>query len=453
MKYLAVDIGASSGKIVSGELEGKRLISQTVHRFANKLEMNDGYLVWNLERLYGEIVQGLRNAGAADYVSIDTWGVDFVLLDAEDRVIGKTVSYRDERTARLTAVPDHAHLYERTGIQKQRFNTIYQLLSIKQEHPEWLEKAQSLLFIPDYFNFRLTGVKKQEFTFASTSNLVNSEKHSWDYELIRELGLPEHLFTELSEPGTVVGRTLPETGVDMQVLLAPSHDTASAVYGAPLTERSLFLSSGTWSLIGAVTDRVYNSEKAFASNFTNEGGVNRSVRLLRNIMGSWMLQSLRSESGVASFDELEAAAKSAELVGYVDPSEDCFLAPASMKGAVDAALERGGYRASADAGECAKVIYHSLARAYKQSAEEISQITGHEYDHIAIVGGGCKDEYLDSLTAEYTSMKVTAGPDEGTAIGNLLHQMVSSGELAESDRIDVIRRSFNIRTFEKEKTE
>ena len=443
MVYLAADIGASSGKLVKGRLTSDgRLEMETVHRFENRtIEKADGTKVWDIENLFQEIVLGMKKAGKADFVSIDTWGVDFVLLDSGGNIIGDAVTYRDARTERLESVPDQAYLYSRTGIQKQRFNTLYQLLSLRQEHPEYLEKVAYLLFIPDYLAYRLTGVIKHEYTFASTSNLLDPEKRTWDYELIRNLSLPVHLFTELSDPGTEVGRLKEDVktsvGYDPMVLLAPSHDSASAVIGSPLEDDSVSLSSGTWSILGCVESEPRKDEAAMKANLSNEGGPGRTIRLVKNIMGSWMLQMLSKETG-ASFDELEKEAREVRRIpGFIDASDSRFLSPSSMKGEVEAALGVSGL----SRGETAAVIYHSLALSYAKAIDEMESVTGRTFSHIAIVGGGSKDDYLNALTAMYSYRRVTAGPAEGTATGNLLYQMIASGELPAEKKNEVLRRS------------
>lgn len=455
MRYLAVDIGASSGKILSGTVRDGVLSTEVIHRFPNELKKGE-YLVWDLDTLFSEIVKGLAKAGEADFISIDTWGVDFVLLDKTDTVIGETVSYRDDRTAHLSYYPDQTELYRRTGIQFQRFNTIYQLLYLKENHPDELERAASLLFIPDYLNYLLTGIKAAEYTFASTSNLISAETGSWDYELIRELGLPVSLFTEIRRPGEVLGSLRPEIekklGYKAKVLLAPSHDTASAVVGAPLDKDSLFLSSGTWSLLGAVIDHPITCDDACRANFTNEGSADgHSIRFLKNIMGTWMLQCLKKES-LCSFDELESLAKETVPPGIVDPGEERFLSPVSMMAAIDTALEEGGFRRCNSNGEYAAVIYHSLASAYRDTVRFISELTGRSFAHIAIVGGGSKDKYLCQLTADYTGLTVTAGPAEGTAIGNILFQMISSGDISIEEKNDILRRTAAPVTYQRSKS-
>jgi Sugar (pentulose and hexulose) kinases len=313
MQYLTVDIGASSGKILKGHLENNALKTEEVYRFPNVLVKKGGHLVWDLESLASHVLSGLEKAGSADCVAIDTWGVDFVLLDENNKLVSEAVSYRDGRTKGIASPVLQEELYKRTGIQKQEFNTIYQLLALKKEAPAELEKAQTLLMIPDYLAFLLTGEIHQEYTNATTTNLVNAKTRTWDYELIRALGLPEKLFCPLSMPGSRYGFVTEETenriGYRPMVLAAPSHDTASAVIGSPLTPSSAFLSSGTWSLFGTLISQPLLSKEAERANFTNEGGLDGSIRLLKNLMGTWILQNIRKEWDNLPFDEIERLAK------------------------------------------------------------------------------------------------------------------------------------------------
>lgn len=444
MEYLAVDIGASSGKMLKGRLRGKRLGMEVVHRFENTLEKRNGHLCWNLDRLFCSILEGLGKAADASFVSIDTWGVDFVLLDRQGRPVADSISYRDKRTKGMTCPVAQEELYARTGIQKQEFNTIYQLLAMKKEDPEALRRADRLLFIPDYLNYLLTGVMRQEYTIASTSNLLDAQKKDWDKDLIERLGINGHLFMPISMPGEVLGPLkediMRQTGCRASVMLAPGHDTACAVIGAPMEDRSLFLSSGTWSLIGAVEKTPVLGRKAFEENLTNEGGAYGDIRLLKNIMGTWMLQCLRRECG-RSFDEMEKAARETDPPGLVDPGDARFLSPSGMMEEICRALEDAGYRTCRGWKECAAVVYHSLARAYADAASAIENATGRKFDHIAIVGGGSKDGYLNLLTALHTKKKISAGPAEGTAIGNLLFSMTATGELAKNDKNEVLGNS------------
>ena len=314
MKYLAIDIGASSGKLLKAWLEGGCIHTEIVHRFPNRLENISGHLCWDTGYLEAEIINGLRKAGDIDYVSIDTWAVDYILLDKDGNALGPAVSYRDDRTENAVCPVSREELYRRTGIQFQRFNTLYQLLC---EDKDVLEKADSLLMVPDWLAYRLTGVKVQEYTNSTTTNLVKAGTREWDYELIRKTGLPERLFGEISMPGRILGKLRDdiraEIDSDPLFILGPTHDTACAVLASPLKEDSLFLSSGTWSLLGAVNETAITDGKAFSSNFTNEGADDGKIRFLKNIMGTWMLQNIRKEAGEdISFDDIVRKAESSE---------------------------------------------------------------------------------------------------------------------------------------------
>lgn len=318
--YLAIDIGASSGRHILGHLDGGRLILEEVHRFENRQLRRDGHDCWDLDRLWNGILEGLKRCGASgrvpETVGIDTWGVDYVLLDEKDRPLGGAVSYRDSRTHGVPALVEQAvsseELYARTGIQRQDFNTIYQLYAQTREAPEKLKAACSLLMIPDYFGFLLTGEKRQEYTNATTAGLVNAALKTWDLDLIRRLGLPEKLFGPLSMPGTAVGHLRPEiqreVGFDTQVVLPASHDTGSAFLAVPAKdEHSVFLSSGTWSLLGVENREPLTSESSRKANFTNEGGAWKRFRYLKNIMGLWMIQSIRRELNGTSYVDGKAS--------------------------------------------------------------------------------------------------------------------------------------------------
>lgn len=450
MRYLAVDIGASSGKIIAAELKEGRIASEVTYRFANGISEKNGHLVWDLGSLFASILEGLCLSGKSDFVSIDTWGVDFVLLDKEGSLVSEPVSYRDSRTERISSMPDQGRLYSRTGIQFQRFNTVYQLLAIKQQAPEVLDKAEHMLFIPDYLNYLLTGRMCQEFTEASTSNLLLAGTKEWDREIIRELGFPERLFGRLSLPGTLLGRveaTIAERiGYSPEVILAPSHDTASAVYGSLADDTTAFLSSGTWSLFGCLSKKAETGDEARSMNFTNEGGRNGDIRFLRNIMGTWMLQGLKRDyDDRYTFKDIEERARASEMVGYIDPTDQRFLAPSSMKEEILRSLQEQGLVCPEDIGTIANVVYHSLAREYGRTVRGMEKILGRRFVRLNIVGGGSKDMYLDELAGRYTGLEVYAGPGEGTAIGNILSAMVASGEVCEEEKNGLVARSFEIK--------
>ncbi len=463
--YLAVDIGASSGRHVLGWMEDGKLQIEEMYRFENGMEPQDGVLCWDMERLFGEILEGMRRCKEAGKIpvsmGIDTWAVDFVLLDKDGRILGKTAGYRDSRTEGMDQVVYQTispeKLYARTGIQKQIFNTIYQLTAVKEKEPEVLDQAETFLMIPDYFHYRLTGVKKQEYTNATTTQLVNAETGAWDKELIGQLGFPEKLFGPLSMPGTVVGELLPEmkeqVGFSCQVVLPATHDTGSAVLAVPSNEENvLYISSGTWSLMGTERKAADCSPESMAANFTNEGGYGFRYRYLKNIMGLWMIQSVRREFPEKySYQEICTRASKETIPSLVDCNDGRFLAPESMIKEVQEACRESGQPVPQSPWEIAAVIYNSLARCYGETAREIEALTGCRYDSIHVVGGGANADYLNELTAACTGRRVLAGPTEATAIGNLAAQMIQGGVFdGVSEARECIYRSFAIRVYEAE---
>ncbi len=462
--YLAVDIGASSGRHILAHLEDGKFILEEIYRFENKLVTKNGHLCWDFERLFREIVNGICKCREIDKLpvsmGIDTWGVDFVLLDKEDKVLGDTVAYRDSRTEGVDKevyklVPEE-ELYERTGIQKQLFNTIYQLYAIKLSNPEYLTEARSFLMVPEYFNFLLTGVKKNEYTNATTGQLVHAKTKTWDKELLDRLGLNTEIFGELVLPKTSVGRLKDEikaeVGFDLEVVLPATHDTGSAVLAVPANDDDfIYLSSGTWSLMGIERMEPDCSIESKNLNFTNEGGYEYRFRYLKNIMGLWMLQSAKRElNNQYSFPELaELAKKAADFPSVVDVNDASFLAPESMLDAVNVYCEKSGQQVPRDLSEQLSCIYHSLARSYAETVEGIEKITGKTYKRLHIVGGGCQDQYLNKLTKESTKKEVYAGPIEGTALGNLMAQMLKAGEFKTlSEARTAIAKSFDIKRVE-----
>lgn len=443
--YLAVDIGASSGRHILAHMEDGKIVLEEMYRFVNGNVKRNGHLCWEVDRLFEEIVNGLKACGDAGKkpvsMGIDTWGVDFVLLDENDKVLGDTVAYRDSRTEGVDKlvydVISEDELYARTGIQKQLFNTIYQLYSIKKDHPEYLEQAKSYLMIPEYFNFLLTGVKMNEYTNATTGQLVNAVTKDWDFELMEKLGIPTGMFGPLHMPKTVVGNLKEEirerVGFDLEVVLPATHDTGSAVLAVPANDDDfVYLSSGTWSLMGIERKEADCSMKSKEYNFTNEGGYDYRFRYLKNIMGLWMLQSVRKELNQGdhqySFPELIQMAEEADgFPSMVDVNDNCFLAPASMIEAVKKYCADHGQKVPQSTGELLVVIYNSLAQSYADTIRQIEEMTGRTFSRLHIVGGGCQDNYLNQKTKAYTGKDVYAGPIEGTALGNLMVQMLKDG--------------------------
>lgn len=470
--YLAIDIGASSGRHIVGTVNEGRIILQEVYRFENGVSRKDGHLCWDIEGLAREVVQGLKAAHEAGFapvtIGIDTWAVDFVLLDAEGHRIGNAVAYRDERTEGMREVLEQeygltfAEHYARTGIQYQPFNTVYQLMALKREHPEQLAAAKSFLMIPDYLNYLLCGVKANEYTNASTTALVGADSKEWDLELMEKLGLPQGIFQELQMPGTVLGHLTKEiqeqVGFDAEVILPATHDTGSAFLAVPAQDdNAAYLSSGTWSLLGVENKAAITSPESCAANFTNEGGYDYRYRYLKNIMGLWMIQSIRRELGEQtgtrpSFPELIAAAKEAsDFYSCVDPDEKRFLAPASMIEEVKAACCDSEQPVPETTGEVMQCVYNSLTEDYRQAVETLQSLTGKSYTSLNIVGGGSQDDYLNQQTANATGLPVFAGPTEGTALGNLMVQFMHAGIFSDLAKARAaIRKSFEIKEFQPE---
>jgi rhamnulokinase len=461
--YLAVDIGASSGRHILGHIENGKMVIEEIYRFENGMKNVDGKLLWDTKHLFDEIVNGMKKCKELDKIpvsmAIDTWAVDYVLLDENDNVLGDTYGYRDSRTLgmddKVYEIIPLDKLYGRTGIQKQIFNTIYQLMAVKQQTPELLAKAKTFIMLPDYFQFLLTGNKKSEYTNASSTQLVNPETKQWDKELISMLGYPAEMFLPLTMPGTEVGGLksdiIDRVGYDCKVVQCASHDTASAVMAMPVTSgEGLYISSGTWSLMGVELEKALCDTKSMNNNFTNEGGYDYRFRYLKNIMGLWMIQSVRHELNDAySFAQLCSMAEEAKgFLSRVDVNDDSFLAPSNMTEAIKDYCKNKGEKVPSTIGELATVIYQSLADCYGQTVKEIEENTGKNFESIHIIGGGSNAAYLNQLTANATQKTVYAGPGEATAIGNLAAQIIAEGELKDlKDARKCIFDSFDVKTY------
>ena len=374
--YLAIDIGASSGRHMLASVADGKMQLEEIYRFPNGMDNVNGTLCWDVKRLFTEIQNGLKKCKELGKIpvsmGIDTWAVDYVLLDKDDRILGDTVGYRDSRTdgmdQKVYEVISQSALYERTGIQKQMFNTIYQLMAVKEQHPEYMEQAESLLMIPDYFQFLLTGVKKMEYTNATSTQLIDPKTNDWDYELIEMLGYNRKMFRPVSMPGTVVGNFTKEiqeeVGFDCKVVLPATHDTGSAVLSVPTNDdNAIYISSGTWSLMGIERKEADCSMASMQANFTNEGGYDHRFRFLKNIMGLWMIQSVKKEfEEDLSFAEICERASKETIDSIVDCNDDCFLAPQSMIKAVQDFCRATGQTVPQTVGEIAAVIYNSLGK-------------------------------------------------------------------------------------------
>ena len=462
--YLAVDIGASSGRHILAHLEDGKIVLEEMYRFVNGNVKKNGHLCWELDRLFEEIVNGIAACSKAGKVpssmGIDTWGVDFVLLDENDRVLGDTIAYRDSRTEGMDALLEQSlsfeELYAHTGIQKQVFNSIYQLLAIKKEHPEYLEKAKRFLMVPEYFNFLLTGKKMNEYTNATTGALVNAKTCDWDWEILDHIGVPKEIFGKLNMPKTSVGMLKPEIakrcGCQLKVILPATHDTGSAVLAVPANDDDfIYLSSGTWSLMGIERREADCSARSCAYNFTNEGGYDYRFRYLKNIMGLWMLQSVRRELNAGgkqySFPDLIALAQEAwGFPSVVDCNAPDFMAPESMIEAVKDVCRRDGQKVPETIGEVLCVIYSSLAESYRKTILQLEELSGRTFTRLHIVGGGSQDNFLNGIIRDVTGKEVYAGPTEGTALGNLMVQMLKDGSFASLEEArSCIARSFDVR--------
>ena len=418
--YLAVDIGASSGRHIVGWREGGELRTQEVYRFPNGVTEQDGHLTWDIDALLAHVKAGIEKAREKYEItslSIDTWGVDYVLLKGDETVC-PVYAYRDRRTeSAIPAVHEKipfVELYRRTGIQFQPFNTIYQLFA--DQLAGRLTEVTDFLMIPEYLMYRLCGVKSHEYTNATTGGMVSAETGAFDPAIVQALGLPEHLFRKLQQPGTVIGEY-----EGIKVLLCATHDTGSAVEGIPMAGGgdAPYISSGTWSLLGVKTPKPLTDEASRAANWSNEGGVGYN-RYQKNIMGMWLPNRLRAElCPDKPWSEIVAEAETSGFAETVDANAPSFLAPESMKAAFDAALMEKP-RAIGDYFRCA---YRSLALSYQQAIEELEYNTGKKYDKIYIVGGGARNGFLNRLTEQATGKQVIALPIEATALGNLKIQM------------------------------
>lgn len=449
---LAVDIGASSGRHILGYLENGILKEEEIYRFENNIVNQNGYIVWDIEHLVSEVKAGLSKCKILDKipktVAIDTWGVDYVLLDSNGKEIMPVVAYRDSRTngipEEIDAIIPRLDLYERTGIQSINFNTIYQLYCDKKSGK--LDNAAHFLMIPEYLSFKLTGVIKNEYTNATTGSIVNTKTKKLDKELLELLEIRTDIFKDLSLPTTVVGNlseeVKAEVGFDTTVIFCPSHDTASAVAASPAGDNGVYISSGTWSLIGTENAKAILSSEAMNGGFTNEGGINYRYRFLKNIMGMWLFQNIRSNLDKKyTYDQMMQMAMESSFRELINPNANEFVAPENMIEAIRTHLRKPGLPIS----DVLSSVYHSLANSYKEAVNTIELVSGKQIDSINIIGGGSKDAYLNKLTKEYTGKRVFAGPTEATATGNIIAQlMFADNELTLDAAREIVKKSFSI---------
>lgn len=456
---LAVDVGASGGRHILAHLEQGKIILEEIYRFDNAMVERDGHLCWQMDRLWEHVLKGMAACKAAGKIpasmGIDTWGVDYVLLDGDGQVLGDTVAYRDGRTqgmdTRLEQVMPFAELYRRTGIAKQPFNTVYQLMATP---PEQLAQARDFLMIPDYLHYLLTGRKVNEYTEASTTGMLDPVTRDWDREVLAAAGIPAGMFRTPVMPGTNLGPILPEiaqrVGFSCDVVLPATHDTGSAFMAVPASSaNAVYLSSGTWSLLGVENDAPLTGPDSLASGFTNEGGYGGKIRYLKNIMGMWILQCVRNELEKRySFGEMaQMAAEAPQTPWRVDVADNRFLAPSNMLAELQLAVtEQGGEELTLP--RMLRMVNLSLAEGYAKAIARLEELTGRRFDTVHIVGGGSQNQTLNQMTADATGRTVVAGPTEGTALGNLMAQLIAGGAFADlAQAREAERASFDVMTY------
>lgn len=450
--YLAIDIGASSGRHILGSLEDGKLCLEEIYRFDNNIVNSSDGAIWDIDSLFGEVVNGIAKCSEIGKlpvsIAIDTWGVDYVLLDENEHELLPAFAYRNSRT---TSVPtssefpfSYEELYSKCGIQMQSFNTVYQLWCDKRSGKA--DKAKHFLMMPEYLSYKLTGVMKNEYTNASTTSMLNAEDKCWDKEIIDALGLNADMFLPLSRPGDEVGQLKDEikarVGFDSTVVLAPSHDTASAVAACPINDSSVYISSGTWSLMGTENTFPVLSDIARESNFSNEGGIEYRFRFLKNIMGMWLFQNVRRNINKKyTYDEMMNMARQSSFDKIIDVNDESLVCPDNMIEAVNK-LAGDENLPLADTLAC---IYNSLATMYKKTVLDIEKISGKTVDNIFIVGGGSRDAYLNTLTSRYTGKRVVIGLGEATATGNLISQIMRDKNINLSEAREIVSASFDIK--------
>lgn len=457
----AVDLGASSGRVIwanYNEADGK-LTMQEMHRFANGMVRRNGQDCWDVDGLLENIQLGLGKIDAAgirlDSIGIDSWGVDFVLLDRHGERLGEAVAYRDARTdgvpEQLMQRMPREEIYRRSGIQFLKFNTLYQIRALLDAKPEWLAEVQHLLLIPDYLHYRLTGELSCEFTNASTSQMVNAHSRDWDPELVALLGLARNWLQPLAAPGSTLGVWTSPSGHPVKVILPATHDTGSAIVATPLeASNAAYISSGTWSLVGVERNAPVTGEDALAINLTNEGGVEHSCRVLKNVMGLWLVQSLQKAWPELDFATLTAMAEQATpFAALIAPNDERFLNPPCMRTAIEAFCRESGQTVPKTPAELVRCVLDSLALCYDQVLREIESVIGEHIDTLHIVGGGSKNRVLNRLCADICERTVVTGPVEASALGNIGWQLKGLGKLEDLAAVRrMVRQNCELETLQ-----
>ncbi len=464
LKTLAFDFGASSGRAMLSEFDGKKITLKEIHRFSNDPVTFKGTLYWDALRIMHEMNASLikcKREGHHDIKSVasDTWGVDYGLLDKKGSLISNPVHYRDKRTDNMqelaSKIIGNAEFYEHTGIQFMKLNTVYQLLAMKMTDKETLDRASTLLFMPDLFNYYLCGEKLCEYSIASTSQMLNARKRDWDNDILSKLGIDRKMLLDVVPSGTIAGTLTDDlcclTGLgNVKVIAVGGHDTASAVLAVPSKNKNFaYISSGTWSLLGTERTEPVINEKTYRMNYTNEGGFGNTIRLLKNIMGLWILQECKRQweidEGAIHFDVLDAEAEAAEpFYTFIDPDHPVFYEPGNMPERIVAYCKEKNQKVPQTKGQITRCIMESLAMKYRYALDALEDVTGVKFDCLNVVGGGCKNKILLKFTASAIGRPVMAGPIEATAAGNIMGQLISLGEVnGISQAREIIARSFD----------
>jgi len=457
---VAVDLGASSGRVMLARYDSQqRILSlREIHRFSNCLQKVDGFDCWDIDSLESEIRLGLlkvcEEGIQPDSIGIDTWGVDYILINRDGQRVGLPIAYRDDRTdgvmQRAMQNPGKADIYRRSGIQFLPFNTLYQLRALTEQQPELIDQVAHALLIPDYFSYRLTGQLNWEYTNATTTQLVNINTDNWDDTLLAWAGVPASWFGTATHPGNVIGHWICPQGNAIPVVAVASHDTASAVIASPLADKdAAYLSSGTWSLMGFESKTPYTSDDALAANITNEGGAEGRYRVLKNIMGLWLLQRVLREQQVSDLPALIAATEQLAPCRFViNPNDDRFINPQNMSAELQAACREAGQPVPQNAAELARCIFDSLALLYADILAELAFLRGKPFNRLHIVGGGCQNQLLNQLCADACGLPVVAGPVEASTLGNIGIQLMTLDELSNVDDFrQVVASNHNLITF------
>jgi rhamnulokinase len=465
--FLAIDLGAESGRAILGHIDDQLVLAE-VHRFPNGPVRVGDHIHWDALRLWSEIQNGLRiasenSAGSLAGMGLDTWGVDFGLLDSSDRLIGNPYHYRDSRTngmiESVCRIVPREKIYDQTGIQFMQLNTLFQLFAMRQENDPALQNARVFLTMPDLFNFWLTGRKANEFTISTTTQCYNPREKRWASELLTTLDIPQHIFGQIVHPGSVIEQLRASVAEDascerIPVLAVGCHDTASAVAAVPANGSDfIYISSGTWSLIGIESDEAIVNANSLRYNLTNEGGVCNTIRFLKNIMGMWLLQESRrqwaKEGRKYSYDDLtNLAAAAPALKSFVFVGDDRFLAPGGMVERIQAFCRETNQPVPETEAEVVRCILESLALEYRWGTEKLRQISGKDLPVIHIIGGGSRNRLLNQFTADATGCQVIAGPVEATAIGNILLQAIALRHLSSlTEGRALVLHSFDVMSY------